>query len=198
MANPDDDAVFALLDEGRLDDAVARVLRRYGPEVGGFIAARTGRADEAADIFAVWSVDVWKGLEGFRREASLRTWLYTLARRAAYRTVRDKKSQPFAGLPAVTSSQLERIAAEVRTSTAAFMRTEVKEEVRRLRESLAEDERELLVLRVDRHMEWNDIAAILFPDDEPGAHKKRSASLRKRFERTKEKLKTLAAQRGLL
>ena len=61
---------------------------------------------------------------------------------------------------------------------------------------LSEEERELLVLRIDRKMEWRDIAQVLYgEEDQPG---KRVAMLRKRFSRLTVKLRKRARESGLL
>ena len=75
------------------------------------------------------------------------------------------------------------LAARVRTTTAVYQRADVKQELARLRESLSEDDRALLVLRVDRGLSGRAVAHLL--DDS-------EAALRKRFERVKARLRELA------
>jgi RNA polymerase sigma-70 factor (ECF subfamily) len=103
------------------------------------------------------------------------------------------------------------MAAQARTTTAAFRRTSTKDRVRALRDRLEPDDQLLLVLRVDRGMEFREIAAVL-ADGEEGSTSARSASaepgeaqldreaarLRKRFERVKERLRELAHEAGLI
>jgi hypothetical protein len=81
----------------------------------------------------------------------------------------------------------------VRTRTLPHLRTEIKDEVMRLREQLEQDDRTLLILRIDRRLGWDDIAAIVEPDaPTPERIKQLSATLRKRFERVKARLRELA------
>jgi len=78
----------------------------------------------------------------------------------------------------------------------------------RLRASLSVEEQTLLVLRVDRELEWEEIAEVLGPgpedDDTPpgggGARPaaRRAAALRKRFERLKARLREEAMKNGLV
>jgi RNA polymerase sigma-70 factor (ECF subfamily) len=63
--------------------------------------------------------------------------------------------------------------------------------VTRLRESLDPDEQTLLILRIDRQMAWTDIARIM-GGDAPEAESRQAATLRKRFERLKERLRSMA------
>ena len=91
------------------------------------------------------------------------------------------------------------VAARVRSSTLDHLRTEVTSAIRRLREELAEPDQMLLILRVDRSMEWREIAAALADEDLAGdALERETARLRKRFQFLTEKLRELARARGLL
>ena len=87
------------------------------------------------------------------------------------------------------------VVASVRSRTAPWLRTEVKDKVALLRASLSEEQRELLVLRVDRDLSWEEIALIL---DETGEPVKATARLRKRFQTIKDELRERARAEGLL
>ena len=87
-----------------------------------------------------------------------------------------------------------------RTSTAAFQQTDVKDGFRELRNELPEDDRMVLILRVDRGLDWNEAAQVMAGEatmDGPDLARA-SARLRKQFERIKQRIRTLAEQRGLL
>lgn len=199
MSEPDLAArVVALRDQGHADQAFALALQGFGDELGGFLAARLLDADRSAEAFALFAEDLWRGLPGFRGEASLRTWLYVLARRAALRVIRER-ARAGREVPLSQAGVVERMAAELRSATTRWRRTEAQDRLRALREGLSEDDRELLVLRVDRGLSWEEIAAALElsgPDD--AARKRSVASLRKRFERLKERIRAQALQQGLL
>lgn len=161
----------------------------YGPQVLGYLVARTRDEAEAHDVFARWSEDIWRGLASFRWESSLRTWGYRLAHNARVRhQQRDRMRNyvPLSGAPEILA-----MVAQVRTATAQHLRTEVKDAISKLRDALAEDDRSLLILRVDRGLSWAEIAAV---HDDPD----RAATYRKRFERAKARLAALAADAGLL
>ena len=87
--------------------------------------------------------------------------------------------------------ELERAAAEIRSATLTYLRTQVKDELALLREQLSPDDQAILILRVDRKLAWLDVARALageddLPDDELV---RSSARLRKRFGRIKAELK---------
>ena len=189
-----DERVRALISAGDTTSSTALVVETYGLEVYGYLVTLLRDEDLASDAFAATCEDLLKGIAKFRAESSLRTWLYTLARHAAYREARGQRKRRGERL----SGLADALQAPVRTATAAFRRTAVKDELSRLREALTDEERELLLLRIDRGLSWQDIAAIRLADGEPDDLKREAARCRKQFERTKEKLHELARKAGIL
>jgi RNA polymerase sigma-70 factor (ECF subfamily) len=180
---------------GDTHGAATRVIQELGPELLGFLAVLIGDRSDAGEVFADLCVRIWKGLPTFRWESSLRTWCYVLARRAAsnYRRSRDawkKRHVPLSG-----AGDLEPLIVRIRTTTLAGMREQRRTRAERLREQLSPDEQALLTLRIDRGLEWRDLAQVLADHELDGGELTRAAaSLRKRFERLKERLRTLAAE----
>ena len=186
---------------GRGDDATTATRELSGAEVYGFHHALARDEDLASEVFSRWSEDVWKGLGTFRWDASLRTWVYALARNALHRLRRDPRRRPDRNLALSETSAVLRLVDRVRTQTVPFLRTEVKDELRALRDALDPDDHALLVLRLDRRMAWKDIARALAEETDDSSAveiERRAGALRKRFERAKDQLRTLATERGLL
>ena len=177
---------------GDWERAVTDALRLYGTELLSFLQAVAKNDDLAADAFAELSEDLWRGLPSFRWSSSLRSWLYTLARNALNQLRRDPRRRAERNLPLSIAPEVEDV---MRTATRDIQRTEVKDAFRELREQLDPEEHELLLLRLDRELSWKDIARIVGGDADVDA---RAATLRKRFERAKERLKKLALDRGLI
>jgi len=198
MSTPVDTDISTAVGRGDLDTAVRGVVDAYGAEVGGYLASRSKSADDAADAFSLWLEDVWRGLAAFRFESSLRTWLYVLARNAMHRHLRKERRHVGEALPDQMASRITALAQQMRTSTARYQQTAVKDEVRALREMLTDDEQELLTLRIDRGLEWADVTLILSPGADEATLKKNAATLRKRLERIKGKLKQAAEAKGLI
>jgi DNA-directed RNA polymerase specialized sigma24 family protein len=128
----------------------------------------------------------------------MRAWAHRIARNAAIRWAVSGARSPARNIPMEEAGILQ-LAERVRSPTRVILRTEVKSEIRRLREELDEFEQRLLILRVDRAMEWEEIAAVFVENDVPIEELKREAGrLRKRFQHATEKLRDLARRRGLL
>lgn len=194
MSEPD---VLALVERGDARAATKIIIESYGVEVFGYVTSLLKDEDLASDAFSAACENVLKSVTGFRGQSSVRTWFYTIARHAAFREARQQRRRR--GDPI---SMLEGdLAAPIRTATAAFRRTDVKDKVAQLRESLSAEERELLLLRIDRTLSWNEIAAVCLGVEEAADEtqlKLEAARCRKQFERAKTKLRKLAEREGLL
>ena len=128
----------------------------------------------------------------------MRTWYYALARHAAARRRRAPQQRPDHNVPI---SEVSELVQGIRTETAPYLRSSVKDQFAEIRESLEPDDRWLLVLRVDWNMSWTDIARVMTTDDAevPDEEVARTAArLRKRFQNVKELIRDRARAAGLL
>ncbi|MCR9164209.1 MAG: RNA polymerase sigma factor [Nannocystaceae bacterium] len=186
-------------DAGDMQDAATVALRRYGPELLGYLHAManaTPRADPD-ELFSRLCEQLWKHLPTFRWESTVRTWAYVVARNLLRAEARAAAG-PRGRVEGLRDTHAARIAAHVRSTTAVHLRTESKDALQRIRDGLDPDDRTLLILRVDRGMAWREIAAVMHGEaDTELDPAKAAASLRKRFERLKAKLKReMAAMRS--
>lgn len=192
----------ALCAAGDFDGAATAVLRGYGPELLGFLVAVHWDEARASDVFSELAEAIWTGLRSFAWDSSLRTWAYAIARNLTSTSRRDA-ARLERRAPRARDSALDGIAQAVRTQTAPFLRTETRTRLEALRDTLPEEDRMLLVLRVDRQLAWSDLARIL--GDAQGrdvrdaeALTREAARLRKRFQLVKERLHELARKEGLI
>jgi len=170
--------------------AATTVIESYGPAILGYLTTLLDDDDDAADVFSMFSEDVWRGISGFRQECSLKSWCYKVAWHAAMRFKRDLYRQRGVRLDSTAVAQL---AARVRSTTALHLRSAIKDRVRQLRAGLADDEQTILILRIDRGLSWREVAHVLSTPELPIDE----AALRKRFERLKTRLRELARTAGL-
>src|SRR5262249_20895835 len=145
--------VQRLRTEGKFYEATTLVVTSYGPGILGFLVSLAGEYADAGDAFAQACEDFWRGLPRFRGEASTKTWFYKLARHALLRLRRSPAVRRRIPLSAISEC-----AAHVRTQTEPYLKAEFKSEVAVIRSQLAEADRLLLMLRVDRQMSWREIA----------------------------------------
>ena len=181
----------------RWEEAVTLALAGYGAELMSYLVALHRSRSDADDAFGLMAEKMWKSLPAFRWESSLRTWAYTLARHAASRVFEEGKRH--ARAEPLSNAQVEAAVAAVRSRTATFLRTETKDKLDSLRAELAPDDQTLLILRVNRKMEWREIADVMAQPGDDGSREsldRRAASLRKRYERIKADLRRRLQQRG--
>lgn len=176
------------LERGEIDQAASAAIEGYGPSVYGYVCSML-EEDDARDVYSQWEEDLWRGLPGFRGECTLRAWAFRLARHAAARHRRDPWRARGERLPSSAASRLA--APALASSVLPGGRREV---LRNLRAGLEPDDQTLLVLRVDRELEWDEIAAVLSTEEEPVS----AAALRKRYERLKARLAERLREAGLL
>lgn len=195
---PADDArIREALDQGEVDRATELILREYGPAVYALLVRLHGDPGEADAVFSVFAERLWRSLGRFRGECSVRSWTYRVARAASIDHRRVQGRRP----PATTPAHLERVAAQVRTATRTFLRTEQRTALQRLRDSLSASDQLLLVLRIDRGLSWREVAEVFREESEAGdlaSLDQLSARLRQRYSATTRRLRRLAEQQGLL
>jgi RNA polymerase sigma-70 factor (ECF subfamily) len=189
----DEAAIRTRVENGDFDGAATEALRLYGAELYGFLVALARDETDAADAFSFFAERFWQSLTRFDWRCSLRTWAYRLARNALVDVRRGRRE-------AVPLSQIGEIAERVRTETATFLRSEARTELARLRSTLPTDDQQLLVLRIDRDLAWDELARVFAGDDalDDVTLKRESARLRKRFELVKRRFVDLvrAHRRG--
>jgi len=178
----------------RLSAADARgaaeiAVRAYGPSIYGYVAAVVRDEAGAGDVFSAFCEDLWRGIASFRGDSSFKTWAYRLAWHASLRWLRDPYRRRGARL---ATDDAERLAHEVRSTTALHLKAAARDVLADVRATLAPEEQALLTLRIDRDLSWSEIASIL------GDGAASEPTLRKRFERLKEKIRREAVARGLL
>jgi RNA polymerase sigma-70 factor (ECF subfamily) len=172
-------------------------IETYGAELYGFLANVLDGSPCAADVLSQTIEAFWYSLSEFRAGCSVRTWLYLLARR----TVKRHKRQPWHRLR-TGEDHLTELVAFAHSRTAPWQQTAIKTRFRDLRDKLDPDDRMLLVLRIDRDMEWTDIAQVTLDanvaDRDATELAREAARLRKRFQLIKGKLREHARESGLL
>lgn len=171
-------------------------IETYGAELYGFLANVLDESPSAADVLSQTVEAFWSSLPEFRGACSVRTWLYLLARR----TVKRFKRQPW-NRRRTGEHQLTGLVALAHSRTAPWQQTAIKTRFRHLREKLDPEDRMLLVLRIDRDMEWIDIAQITLEASvgrSSAELMREAARLRKRFQLIKAKLRRQARESGLL
>lgn len=190
----------ALLAEGREDAATKLAIERLSPSIHSYLRTMLYE-DEVPDALSEFRVAVWQGLPRFRWECSLRAWAYRVANHSAARIWRKPHRRREEPLPSSAASRLPGSGGSSLEPSGRHAGLEI------LRAQLPLEDQQLLTLRVDRELEWEEVAAALASEDagdgEQGnvggnGHTPSSVALRKRFERLTRRLEQMARDQGLI
>ncbi len=184
--------VRALCEAGDLRGAATAVLQGLGGDVLRVLMARFRDEQTSGEVFSRFAEDLWVALPSFQFRCSVRAWVFTLARNAGNRYLaRDLKKERL-GVPlsqAPLAGELER----VRTATQAHLRTENKDRVSELRAQLSEEDQLIVTLRIDRQLDFREIALVTLGDVDASAEQvaRETARVRKRVQLVKDKLRRM-------
>ncbi len=175
-ANPGETEVRRLMFAGQERDAATALVGLFGPELQVFLHRVLGDVTLVDEAYSTTCERLWRGLPGFRWESSLRSWCYVIARREASRC-RSRGAR--ARVNETTLSAAEAVPASEATHTVSTTR---RAHLDNLRASLSDEDRDLLVLRVEQDLSWKEIAsAFLDEDSDAEALAREAARLRQRF-----------------
>jgi RNA polymerase sigma-70 factor, ECF subfamily len=181
-----DARVLALLERSAPSEAAELVVRELGPELLGYLGAVLRNDADAHEAFAELSAQLVSSVERFRGEGTIKAFAYRIAWRVAMRSRHTPHRRREVHMPTGLESEI----GEENVSSAAYRRTDAKTWLEAMRCSLSPEEQSLLVLRVDRGLSWDEIAAAMDLGN--------AVALRKRFERLRERLRQAADRDGLL
>lgn len=131
--------------------AATRLVERHAEAVSRFVRSLGARQD-VDDVVQETFVRAFGSIDGFRGESSLRTWLFTIARRLVLDHRRSDRRR---------GEQVEVHDVDVRTEFNALDAVMAEETEKRMRAAVARltpTQREVFVLRVGEGMSYKEIA----------------------------------------
>lgn len=188
---------------GDYDNGMSYLIEAYGAELLRFLCARLGDADAASDVYSDVAERLWKSLPRFEWRHGARGYCYAIARNCAISHVTSASRRPERNLSLSHAVGASAAVERVRTMTRPFLKTEVKDRFRALREQLTPEDQTLLALRLDRGLDWRELALVMSYGGEAEAPSeatltREAARLRQRFKSAKDKLRKYAVREGLL
>lgn len=200
---------------GDYEQAVVLGLELYGGEIYSFLVAMMRQSDAADEAYSDFMERVWRYIDRFQWRSSFRTWAYLLARSAFGNYYRDPQNRDELkrhvssivgqaerdeGRGAPLPVSVSKMMIKTRESTKAWLKTEIKDAFVELRRRVLDpDEEQILVLRVNRKMSWNDVALVMGGPELSGEELHRAADrLKHRFSTIKKKLRSAAEDEGLI
>jgi RNA polymerase sigma-70 factor (ECF subfamily) len=130
------------------------LFQKYSVLIYRFILLMTGSKEEAEDLTQEVFIKAYKGLAGFKGEASYKTWLYSIARNITYDHYRRKRTIKF----------LKELAHMERKELVPEEILEMKEQTQLIYRAIMELKlpyREIIILRKIKGYQISETAAIL-------------------------------------
>ena len=193
----DENTFRTLLQARDYDAALTLTIRSYGSELLGWMEAQLRDQNRAREAFTWFAEDLWNSLRAFRGECSARTWAYAVARNSVNRYRARGQVAPYeaVNLSAISRASVLMVAPLTPDSREATDRR--LQLIERLRGELTEEDQALLTLRIDKGLQWREVAIVLryegnLPDEDELTREE--ARLRKRFQLVKERLRKLALE----
>ena len=153
----DDQQIIAgLKSEEERNRAFSALVSKYKVRLYWHIRKIVIAHDDADDVLQNTFIKVWNGIDGFREESEIYTWLYRIATNEAISLLNQKKKHTIFGMSEVSEYLLENIKTDP-----YFDGDEVQ---RRLHEAIAllpEKQRLVFNMKYFDEMKYNDISEIL-------------------------------------
>lgn len=140
-------------------DAFEELVRRHHPAVRRFLRGALSRPEDAEDATQETFLAAFRAAAAFRGDASVRTWLLTIARHIAYHARRKDAQRPE---QAVDPNDLALLAGwGASTPELAAIRHESRDALTHALRRLAPEEREVLIMRDLENLDGPHVAAAL-------------------------------------
>ena len=141
------------------EDAFEQLVRLHEKRVYNLCLRMCGSAEDAAEAAQDTFLALWRGLEGFRQDAALSTWLYRLASNACIDLLRRSKRAPDGVSLDDEDAHLE-ISGHAPTPEQHVERQETHRLVHEALASLPPEYRQVLVLRELHQLSYAEISEI--------------------------------------
>ncbi len=156
MEYSDQKLVQLFRDEHRKEEAFTLIVNKYKEKIYWHIRKLVILHDDTDDILQNVFVRIWKGLENFREDSQLYTWVYRIATNEALTFLNSKKKRFF--LPIV---DYENQLANSLESDAYFNGDEIQLKLQKAILTLPEKQRLVFNMKYFDEMKYEDMSEIL-------------------------------------
>lgn len=158
----DEELVFHYTDKEE-QSAFVELVNRYLKPVYNFSLRLCGNEKDAEEISQESFVKLWKNMKNFKREQKFKTWLYTIVRNTTIDWMRKKKHVLFSEFENEDGDNFleDNLMDTEKTAHELFEIGEHKLVVEKLLGELAIQYREVLILRYNEEMDFEEIGKML-------------------------------------
>lgn len=145
------------IDDKSFEDMVVE----YTPLLFNFLGKIAGR-ENASDLTQETFIKIWKNLRKFDpKKASLKTWIYTIARNTAMDFLKKKKAVVFSELSEYENERVENIIEDSPLPDEMFETKENRELLKNLLENLPANYKMIILLYYEEELTFEEIAKIM-------------------------------------
>lgn len=143
--------------------AFKQLVERHLKHVYNFLYRLTGNAQDADDITQEVFLKVWKNLRKYKSDHSFKSWLFRIARNAAYDLLRKKKNMVFSDFENQDGENplLDNITDLNPLPDELVAQAEKKDFVGSILQQLSPKYREVLLLHYNEHLTFEEIGQVL-------------------------------------
>jgi RNA polymerase sigma-70 factor, ECF subfamily len=165
---------WELLQRARQGDVQSfhELVDRHAGSLYGLAVSLLGQAADAEDVLQETLVGAFRGLHGFRQEASVKTWLMRILVRQAARHRRSRERWPDGNLAGADGSGSP--------GASAQERSDIRMDFTRALAAVSPEHREVIVLRELQGLSYDQIAEVL--DVPPGTVESRLHRARRQLQ----------------
>lgn len=146
-----------------------RLFERYTRPITSFFARRGFSREECLELTQETFLGVYKGMDRFRRDSSVETWLFTIAANVWRNEVRSRTAEKRDGQEISIDQEREdsalRLVTEVSSKETGpldgLLAEERRRRARKALEDLPPQMRRCLELRIDQQLKYREIAEVL-------------------------------------
>ena len=145
--------IRGLLDEGRTEAAFRMIVSQYGEQLYWRIRKLVIMHEDANDVLQNVFVKIWKGLDTFRFESKLMTWMHRIATNESLNFLNEKRRKVYGN-----QVEIGEILANSLESDAYISGSEMSLKLQRALLELSERQRLLFNMRYFEDMSNEDVA----------------------------------------
>jgi RNA polymerase sigma factor (sigma-70 family) len=154
---PDDKELLELFrDPSSKEKAYTSIVRKYQEKLYWHVRRMVVDHDDANDVLQNVFIKVWKGLENFREDAKLYTWLYRIASNESLTFLEQQKKRQSVSIDDVQGGLSERLKADK-----DFDPSKIEWKLQLAIQQLPEKQRLVFTLRYYDEMPYEDMSRIL-------------------------------------
>ena len=159
MSRTDEELVASCLGGDR--SAFDLLVLRWDRKIQGAIYRLIGSEDDARDLCQEAFLKAYRGLGAFKGEARFSSWLYQIALNLCRDRMRRRKGRTMVSLDALEADGQAPVLRDDTTALDLAMTKDVERHVKAAVMALAEDQREVIVLKEYEGLTFQEIADVL-------------------------------------